>query len=81
MRNSSPVCHEAITESVLPLVLCSSLLLLLVYFGTTALAMRQVTVTLNQLYVHFLSLTYSVSPVSDPPLPLTFSEKSLSSTV
>lgn len=56
--------------SSLLLMLCSTLLLLFAYFGTTVSAMRPVIVTLNQLYAYFLSLILSVSPLSiSPPAP------------
>lgn len=50
----------------LPSMFCSFLLLLLVHFGAILLAVELVTVNLNQLYIHFLSLAHSVSPTSAP---------------
>lgn len=48
-----------------PLMLCSSLLLLLAHFGGTILPMGSVTVTLNQLYEHSLSpLFFPIPPTS-----------------
>lgn len=65
-----------------PLMLCCSLLFLVVHFGMTVLAIGPIRHFYpDQLYVHFLSLTYSVSPTIAPLSPTTFPEKSFSSTL
>ena len=54
---------------------CCALLFLLAHFGVSALTVGPLTVTLSQLYAHFLSLAHSIFPTSVLAPPLTFPEK------